>query len=160
LSGNPFWLTAGGARTHDIGISVPLFSGDITLRGGIYGMMFTNNGASTVAVKVYVGRTVAKPSYTIPSSSNIGWDPSLEPDLTKNQAKYHWNTSYQLEPGETAKIERRVSIQKIDQTVWIQSGYMPIVIVEVYNINTAGTQNVGILQYYNMSFSGDAIGTT
>jgi len=161
ISGNEFWTGAGGLRSVNIGITPPLFVGDITIRGGIWGMMFRNTSTTLpVSIKIYIGTTVAFPNYTVPSSSNIGWDPSVEPDLSQNFAKFNFNNTVQLEPGETWKIERRVGIKKVDKSVWDQTGYMPMVLISAFNVGHATATTINIETYYNMSFAADAVGTT
>lgn len=161
LGSNAFWVTAGGAQNINFGTTIPLFSGDIILRGGMWGMQFRNGSATLpIGIKVYVGRTMANPTASLPGTSNVGWDPSLVSEFKSEYGKITYNTVVQLEPGESFKLERRVGIQKIDQNVWSAYGNMPFVLVHVYNIGHATAVTCNVLTYYNLSFSADAIGTT
>lgn len=162
LSNNAFWASSGGLRQTDAGVTPPLFSGDITLRGGIWGIQFRNSSSTLpVALRVYVGFTRNLPNLTlIPTTENVGWEPSISPDITVEVGKFHYNTLVQLEPGETFKLERRVRIQKISQTEWAGNGKMPIVMLFANNIGHSTATQIDFTSYYNLSFVADSIGTT
>jgi len=161
-SGVAFWTGAGGLRSTDIGVTPPLFSGDITVRGGMWGMNFRNTSSTLpVSMKLYLGRTIGNPTYSLPASSTTGWDPSIEPDLTKLYGKSYYSTIIQLEPGETWKIERRIGIMKINQYDWQSiGGLSPFVLYTAANVGHSTATTINVDTYFNLSFAADAIGTT
>lgn len=165
----PFWVAGGGAVSSDTGVPVPLFNGDIILRGGLARASFNNNATSdSVRVRVFMVKSIYNPNFSILPGAGTAvtptsWDPSLLPDFVKF-GKVIKSWEFWLLPGQrpmtlvwplkTRKIDQDVHVTARGQRYWwmftISNGS-----------NVDGAANV--IQYHlshNLSFVGDAIGTT
>lgn len=158
----PFYTLAGGAQVLDQGTSIPLFKDDIILRGGKMCLSFNNDSTtSSIEIQAWLVKTAPRPNFTLlPSAVPAGWDPTLVSEFKKDVGSIKYSTKFLLEPGNISTIERRIPIQKIDQEAWADDGQRWKWIVLVRDYITLVTVNVGITTYFNLSFSGDAIGTT
>lgn len=165
FSSNNFWVTAGGAVNPDGG-AIPTFSTntDITIRGGLYGIRVANNpdlsdvDKDTLNVTVFLIWTPKGfSSANVPTSVNVGWDPSLVQDFQTNIGKIVLRKQFLLPEGNTMTIERRMPIQKIDQTEYSANISEPIWLVLVGNTGTSSAHAMFVTTYYNLSFVGDTI---
>lgn len=160
-SANNFWTAAGGALPVDIGTPVPLFKGDIILRGGVWSVTFHNPAATDVVITCWECFTIADPNLALfPVSAVKGWDPSVSGDFSTLIGKTKSNRIVNLEGGNSYTISGRYRIQKIDEAVHALEGKTPWLFFGVGNIGTVVPVNVNYTLSYNLSFSADAIGTT
>jgi len=165
LGGNNFWLTAGGAVNPDGGL-IPSFATatDITVRGGMYGIRLSNApdaldvDKDSLSVIVYLVRTTKNwNSSALPATVNVGWDPSLVTDFQTNIGKVLFRKNFLLAEGEVMTIERRMYLQKIDQSEYSNSQSEMVWIVLAGNTSSGTTKNLLLTGYYNLSFVGDAV---
>lgn len=160
--GTPFWLAAGGARQTDAG-TLPLFTGDIVLRGGKIGLLLSNPIADTTSIRVQVMliRTNLNVDNTLTfGTEDIGWDPSLLVDFPSRVGRIIYRRDILLENGSTSEIEYRLRIQRIDQDNFISNKYTYRWWIMASNPEGTGTTTLSVTRYFNVSFSADAIGTT
>lgn len=154
----PFWQVGGGLQPHDFGITTALFNGDITLRGGVWRISFTNGSTvgDDVRIRLWVLRSVSNPAFTFMPATHVnGWDPTASPDLIKEIGKPYRQVEKLLEAGQTFTYEERFKLQKIDQIQYGVEGKSPIVIVSIENVGHANAVNVAVQRTYNLSFCGD-----
>lgn len=158
---NPFWTTAGGGIVVDTGNTLPLFSGDIILRGGVYTCTFSNTTANDMVLKIWMSTTVGDPSLAIvPSTVPIGWDPSSSPDFNSQVAKTWEQKTVHIEGGNSYSISKRFKLQKIDSVTYGIEGLSPVIWMSIGNLGHSTASICRVARSYNLSFSADAIGTT
>jgi len=162
---NNFWIGAGGAQPLDIGVSVPLFSGDITMRGASCEMTFSTLEATsggTVKVKAWLVWTTPDPDFAnMPTSAAIGWDPTMVADFAKDIGKVYRFNEFELGDGSSTTLKYHIKTMKIDQKKFDALGSIPIVIYTYeQNQNTGDPFVFFFKQSCNLTFSADAIGTT
>lgn len=156
LGAVPFWTAAGGALPIDAGVPVPVFGGDIILRGGVYSVTFYNPGPSDVRIVIWKTFTVADPNLALlPALSVVGWDPSVTADFTAQIAKPTWNKSVIIDVGSSYTLSDRFKIQKIDENTYGAEGRSPIYFCALSNVGSAISSLVNITRSYNLSFSAD-----
>jgi hypothetical protein len=165
IAGMPFWTIGGGAVSTDTGVAVPLFDGDIILRGGKIGITLVKDVTSTdvIQVQVWVFRLIPNPELgLIPSNSPLGWDPSLTADISRAFGKViGYKTTTMTVTGEDFTMEYRLGVQKMDQhIVATDTGSQPLFFIKCTNLTSNTDVNVHGLIYHNVSFTGDAIGST
>ena len=162
FNGNNFWVTAGGAINPDGG-TIPTFATntDLTVRGGIYGIRIANTPdlADTDKDSVYLVRTCkGYLTSSIPITSvAVGWDPSLIADFQTTIGRVVYKKNFLIHEGDVIDIERKMFLQKIDQTEYsnLISEYIWLV---VYGTSSGvTTKSLACTTYYNMSFVGDAV---
>lgn len=162
-NGSFFWTTAGGAQPASPGGSVPLFEAEIILRGGKWSISYTNTDASRIIrVWVWYVYTTGRPDTSIiPTTANVGWDPSVIPDFRQKYGKVFRQEAVILSPGQCWSSEKKLGIKRIDQSDFSSLlGNTPVVLMGVENMTDA-VSATGLLKHtLNVSFSGDAIGTT
>jgi len=165
FSGAAFWTTSGGAINPDGG-AMPTFvtDGDITVRGGVYGLRLCNLPNTNdvdkepLQVIVYLIRTSKGFSLTnFPATVTNGWDPSLVQDFQTNIGKIVLRRNFLLKDGEVFCLERRMSVQKVDPTEYAGTISEMVWAVLIGNAATTTTGSVAITTYYNMSFVGDVV---
>lgn len=158
----PFYTVAGGAIVLDQGTAVPLFKDDIIIRGGKMCLSFLNSDAAlSVEIQAWLIKPAPRINTTnLPSVVPAGWDPSLVSEFTKDVGRIMYSTKFLLEPGNISTVERRIPIQKIDQEAWADDGQRWKWIVLCRDYNNTLAVNVLVTSYFNLSFAGDAIGTT
>jgi len=158
-----FWTSAGGAQPTDTGGSVPLFSGDIILRGGKWSLTYCNTSATdTIKMTVWYTFTVSRPDTSIiPTTAGPGWDPSMLPDFATKYGKIMRTEQVLLAPLQTWEYQKRLFIRKFDQyDAASLLGNTPVLLFGLENC-TQNALAAGFLKHtLNVSFSGDAIGTT
>lgn len=164
LASSNFWTTAGGAINPDGGL-IPTFATntDFTVRGGMYGIRMTNSpdaldiDKDPLSVIVYLVKTTKNWNSTnLPATVNVGWDPSLVQDFQTNIGTVVFRKNFIIAEGETFNIERRMSLQKIDQTEYINSQSEMVWIVLSGNTSSTVTKGLVLTNYFNLSFIGDA----
>lgn len=160
--GGAFWTAAGGAKGVDVSQTVPLFDGDITIRGGLVGATITNGSTTDpVMVNIYYLWSIARPDFTIVSSTvSVGYDPTIDPDVTTDVGKIYWSSSVLLTPGQVFKFERKLKPMKIDRHAYNNGGRSPQLYVSVNDTLSATASSIRVTTYYNLSFVGDSVGTT
>lgn len=175
-SGAAFWQSP-YAQSIDANVTVPLFKGDIVLRGGIARLLIGAYPENVnFRVKVYAVWAKATPDPDVYTNTNnqtrgVEFDPSLIPDFATKFGKILYEKEAMLPVGETFEIIHRFKPQKIDQNVYMgqdnvagadepagsQLWWMVIIVpLDVNGISAAVT----CVNSFNLSFSADAIGTT
>lgn len=160
-----FYVAAGGAINPDGG-AIPTFltNADITVRGGIYGLRLcnapdlTDTDKDPVSCIVYAIRTTKNWNSTnVPTSVNVGWDPTLTQDFQTNIGKVIFRKNFLINDGEVINIERRMAIQKIDQTEYVNS--ISEIVWFILSGNTSSITSKVVLgtTYHNLSFVADAV---
>lgn len=163
-----FWTAGGGTVASDVGGTVPLFTGDIVLRGGISKIQFSNNAVSdSIRVKLYMVWANTSPTVAgvLPAGGSIvdaAWDPSLLADFARF-GKVIGQREFIIVPGQRpTEVSYRYKPRKVDQVVFNNLGeqlFWMWTINQMSNVD-GGTQAVTVQRSHNVSFSGDAIGTT
>lgn len=162
--GARFWTAAGGAIDIDGG-TMPLFTDDIILRGGVCDMTIENTDATSTDI-ANIGVYFVKSS-DIPdlSSFNVttrprGWEPSAYPEFKEKVGKILQKWEVSIKPGEQYSFKRRLGVQKIDIGAWTSYGTGRFYWILVYNsINDTGASFTHSISF-NVSFVGDTVGTT
>jgi len=169
---NSFWTSAGGTLAHDTATPVPLFSGDLVLRGGISRITLTNrvNPVDTmpsdpVRVSIFAVWTKKVPALlTFPSPVPTMWDPSTVPDFLSYGRVLFKREALLKGDGEVISCYFRYKVQKIDRPVFLGNGgrlQWFVVVSQTSNTEAiAAPENVDVVLSHNVSFTGDAIGTT
>jgi len=165
FSGANFWTTAGGAVNPDGG-AIPTFAtlSDITIRGGSYGIRISNSpdlaDTDKDALQVTVFHVWTTKNFLVgalPASVNVGWDPTLVADFQTNIGRITMKKSFLVNEGDVLTIEKRMPIQKIDQTEYGSNYTEPLWIVLVGTTSATSTKALAATTYYNLSFVGDAV---
>lgn len=164
-----FWTTAGGTKPVDVGVLVPTFSGDITLRGGIARVAVTNrvNPVDTtpsdpVRITIYAVWTDSNTSaFVLPAATQkTMWDPSLEADFTKFGKVQFKRETILKGDGESVQCYFKYKPQKIDQAVFNGGGHQLVWFIlasQMSNTETTPTgETVDVVLSHNISFSADA----
>lgn len=159
----PFYLAGGGAVTNDVAVLLPSFNGDIIVRGGMVGLRLANTldtvAANTGSIQgtVFLIKTTKNwQGGVIPASGMTGWDPTMIPDFDTKVGKILYRKNFLLRDADTAVVEYRLPIHKVDQgdVVALYNTYVWLVMAG--NVDSALTKNVTVTKYWNMSFAGDA----
>jgi len=165
FAGAAFWVTAGGAINPDGG-AMPTFSTntDITVRGGMYGIRLANTvdaldvDKDPLSVIVYLIRTSKGfTTAALPANVPVGWDPSLTPDFQTSIGRVVQKKVFLIRDGDVFTIERRMAVQKIDQTEYSASISEYVWMVLLGTTSSTASKQLSICTYYNMSFVGDTV---
>lgn len=165
LGGNNFWTAAGGAINPDGG-TVPTFTtnADFTIRGGIFGIRIANSPDTLDSDKdgiqctVYLIKTTKNWNSTnVPAIVSVGWDPSLVQDFQTNIGKVVFKKSFLLNDGDVMDIEKRMYIQKIDQTEYVNSQSELVWLVTAGVTSGITSKAIVVATYFNLSFTGDTV---
>jgi len=152
-----FWTAAGGAIEANAGAGVPTFEGDVIIRGGIVGFKLFNESTTIPAqCKVYLIKMAPRPSLAnIPVAANVGWDPTLVPEFTKDVGKVIFMKEFQLEALAEMSVERRLSIMKIDPESWSTDAQRFYWLFVCGDPQTVTTVTLRVVTYFNISFTAD-----
>jgi len=164
----PFWQVAGGAQPANVGGSVPDFSNDITLRGGLIRVSCTNeSNVDTIRVKVFLVKTNKFPNNTIITTANMTnissmWDPTVVAGNREYGKVIYAREAMLMPDSQPFECFYKLGVQKIDQDDWVTNygnAYTWLVLICKMNITefVAAVQNVRVVWSHNLSFSGDAI---
>lgn len=157
----PFYTAAGGLVPDDLGVALPTFKGDLTLRGGRWNFMIHNSTAAGVDVRVrtWLVFTNANPDFSYEPSGTLPllWEPSLQPDWNEKIGKVIMSREVLLESGNNWSMSGKFKLQKIDQEQYAGHGKVLLLILNVMNIGIATSHSLQFTTSYNLSFSGDAI---
>lgn len=160
---SPFWTAAGGAQPTDTGGTVPLFQGDIILRGGMISQTVSIAPLSSdqIAVDTWIVWTQPSPRGIVPTTAGWGWDPTSTADFVREVGKpRHFKRTILSTNQLYVTIDYRLPCMKIDQSVFQQSGRQPMLLTMVTNLTSTTAAAYTIIYKWNVSYSGDAIGTT
>lgn len=156
-----FWSTGGGVLAPDASAAIPLFRGDITVRGGMVGLRLYGDGAYPSQLMIYLVKNCPRPDSSIVTSPQpVGWDPTTVPDFTRDFGRVIFSRRMILEPLGMISVERRIWPMKIDQQSWGVDAQRLTWLIAVADGDTSGQDNIRCVPYFNLSFSADAIGTT
>lgn len=170
LPGNGFWLVSGGLQAYDTGITPPLFTGDITIRGGLIRCALANESINdSVRVKVYLiwANKNPDPAKVVTGAAlSTMADPSLFADFDEFGKVVMMREMTLLPLSNPVEIFHRLRVQKIDQGEYlpnpgpvINSGgsqfYWYVLTSKMSSISV-GVAPVRIVTSHNLSFSADA----
>jgi len=163
--GNGFWTTLGGGVNPDGGgMSAFVANGDLTIRGGMMGMRVSNIPDAADVDKdalqctVFLLRTsVNFNSGVIPSTVRQGWDPTLVADFKQNVGHIVLRKTFLLAEGEVGTVERKMPVQRIDQSEYLLSHNEYIWLFVCSNTSAISAKSLRLVPYYNLSFVGDAV---
>lgn len=160
FAGQQFYVASGGAIAPDAAVVLPIFEGNVVIRGGVIGMRIANvfdtldTNRNTLHGFVYLVKTTKNfSSATIPSTVSLGWDPSLIPDWNTNIGKIVYRKQFLLRDGDTADIEYRLKINKLDIGDYIADKNTYLWIVAAGNVDVSASRSLIYSMYYNMSFA-------
>jgi len=163
-NGSAFWTTGGGAINPDSSNSLPVFTGNILVRGGLMGLRLANTFDTTDANRntlhgsIMLIRTTKDwtPS-AITGVVPVGWDPSYIQDFNTRIGHIVYKKNFLLRDADTALVEYRHKIRKYDQADYFQTlnQYVWVVICGAVDVNAA--RNFTMTNYYNLSFCGDGV---
>lgn len=165
---NAFWAAGGGLQTPDVGVAVPTFIGDITLRGGICRLMCYSREDIQVRVKIYAIWAQKQPSqavYTALNGASHGadWDPSCQADFSTTFGKIMYEKQAILDQGNSIEVVHRMKVQKIDRDRFLGSATQPSgstlwwMVVFTCNDVNAGNAGMPLVNSWNLSCTGDVI---
>lgn len=163
VGGTGFWTTP-FARALDASVSVPLFRGDVTLRGGRAGLSLSlsSTAVDTVDVTIYLVFTNDNPDLTrLSTPQSLGWDPEVTADFATRTGKVLLRRHALLTSLNTSMMmEHRLRIRKVDEVRHSTGGKQFIWVVHAVNLTSATAVVLQGNAFSNLSFSADAIGTT
>lgn len=161
-----FWSVNGGLQPINVGENIPEFRDDLTIRGGMGSITFTNlDNADPVRVKLYLVWTIASPDFSvIPADQSVitlsaqSIDPTVLPDFEK-VGKVLRGYDILLLPGQRpVTFWQRMPVQKLDQAVFQTSGgkrywwfYFASQVSNIDSVNNTLRVQFG----HNLSFCGD-----
>lgn len=164
FAGNTFYTAAGGAIAPDTAQSLPVFTGDIVIRGGIMGIQITNTlntalaDGSVIRGTIYLVKTALDYTPTaITNPVNYGWDPTLTPDFRTKIGRVLYKKNFLLKDTESASIEYRLRIEKMDVGDYTNNKNAYVWFILAGNVDSIVAHNLFIQEYYNMSFVADAV---
>lgn len=154
-----FYLPANGAQPYDAGLSLPQFTGDVVVRGGVMGLRLINDPAdvSPLHVKVYLVKSGDKlVTSNVPSTVSLGWDPSIVPNFGTDVGKVIMERTFLIENSNSAEVRYRIPIMKVDTGTWPSGANQYFWFVLVNSANGIATQ-LTTQRYFNLSFTGDGV---
>lgn len=160
-----FWLATGGAIDVN-GATLPIFRGDIVMRGGVVGAHINNTdatGTDILNVKLMLGIAPDIPNTSGFNSATrpIGWDVTMFPEFSNFVMKSVLKTwDFVLKPQEQMTVKYRMGVRKIDKQEWIASGQRPYWIVILNGPANNNVTDCNFTTFFSLSFTGDAVGTT
>lgn len=161
-----FWEN--GVIPADQNMSVPLFNGDVTLRGGkIFMQVFNPSTTESIGFKVWRVKTIKNPEVTLfPNVITVPttYDPTCIPDFDRKVGKIWDMKEGTIRALSSMTYEWKCPIQKIDQATYRVSGAPNTfvggdqfaLVILVYNVASNTAINVVNNTGYNVSFSADA----
>jgi len=173
-AGTAFWEPP-QAQNPDIGENVPLFRGDIILRGG-FCRLTVGAYPENVPVRIKVWAVWAKENpdisvYTLFNNTNqqVEWDPSLLSDFSTRFGRVLYHKEAMVPIGESFEIIHRLKPQKVDKPTFTgapagigfaePAGNQLWWLLSVCPLDVNGIPNQLIcVNSYNVSFSGDGQG--
>jgi len=163
-SGVNFWTAAGGAVTPDAANTLPVFTGNLILRGGMIGLRLTNNfdttdgQRNTLAGTVMLVRTTKQYVVgSIPGSVPVGWDPSYIQDFTSKVGTILYKKNFLLRDADICNVEYRLKVRAIDQTDYFSDWSQLVWMVLGGNVDIAAVRTMSLTAYYNISFTGQTV---
>lgn len=159
---NPFYIAAGGARSPDPGFLLPLFNGDITLRGGMIGLRMCNTidvtgATNSIQGTAFLVRTTKNwTSASVPTTVATGWDPTLIPDFDTRIGRIIYRKTFLLKDTDVAVIEYRLGVRKFDVTDLSLNYNNFVWIIAASNVDGSTARSLTYSKYWNVSFCGDA----
>lgn len=159
----PFWTILGGSITPDSASTLPVFTGNIILRGGIIGCRISNTIDTSVASQGAISGTMMLIQTTkafnpsaIPATIPLGWDPTYITDFSTVVGRIVYKKTFLLRDTDVAQVEWRLKVRSIDETDY---SLFLNQLVWVLTLNTTDNiaHGVTVNTYYNMSFTGDGV---
>jgi len=161
---NDFFIGAGGARSPDASVSLPLFNGNLIVRGGMIGMRICNNMDPVLANTSSLHGTILLLKTTknfvpanIPGTVQHGWDPSLIQDFDTRIGRILYRKNFLLRDAEAAVVEYRLKCEKIDINDFFGSFNTYLWLVLVGNTDGIISHQLTGTKYWNLSFVGDSM---
>lgn len=160
----PFYTAAGGAIQPDIAQPLPLFSGDVIIRGGMLGMRIANNmdattaNTSSIQGTVYLIKTTKNwTAASIPATVRPGWDPTLVPDFDTKVGRILYRRNFLLRDADAAVIEYRLRVEKVDVGDLGSTFNTYVWLVLTGNVDGSISHVLTVTKYHNLSFAADAV---
>lgn len=161
---SPPWTVGGGALANDFGTPVPIFSGDIIIRGGVLGIRISNQSADSQPqeVKVFLlvtpnrsttGAALAPPAI---SDQPVGFDLSQLTDFPSIYGKVLYSKTALIENSNVVEFVYRMRTHRIDRYQYAQAAKRFYWVVAVGGTETAAASTATVTQYWNASFVGDS----
>lgn len=165
---NPFWTATGGTQAVDAGAGVPVFSGDITLRGGIVRLSIYNNDDVQMRLRVYGVWAAKNPSFAVytalaASARPVEWDPSMVSEFSTEFGRILFNREATVNPGENIEVLHRFKPQKIDKVRFTGVAGDPAgsqlwwMIALVPTTANAAAVGLTVVSSWNLSFAADVV---
>jgi len=160
--GADFYTNAGGALPLDGTTGVPVFDGDIVVRGGKMMLSLTNQSTDdAVLVKIWILWSVKNPNFTnFPTTLQVGDTPDVDNEFRALYGRMYPVRQMMLEPLTSIQVEKRIPIMKIDRAVWSIDGGHPYWIIFIANLKDTTSAAVTQISSFNLSFVGDALTPT
>jgi len=170
-----FWTVAAGLQQNDVGVTPPIFNGDIILRGGIGRITISNlpdlTGTSldNCRVTVFAVWTTASPILPagFPATPSTMWDPSVQPEFEKFGKVLFKRDVILKADGDSVQFDFKFKVQKIDQQVFLQTNrgsslIWMLLVSQLSNSEAPGNivETFQVQTSHNVSFSADAIGAS
>jgi len=164
FAATPFYTAAGGAINPDAAQALPIFTGDVTLRGGMIGCRIANTFDATDSARTTIQGTV----YLIKTTKNfdpalvltplpVGWDPTIVQDFNTFIGRILYRKTFLLRDADSAVIEYRLKCQKIDVGDYVADFSSYAWLVLAGNVDTAAARSFAVTLFYNLSFCADAV---
>lgn len=164
VGGGAFWTAGGGAINPDPSNSLPTFTGNILLRGGMIGLRYCNTLDASVGFNntlqgtIYLVRTAkAFVASAFPATAYVGWDPSYIQDFDTKVGKVVYKKNFLLKDTDTSQVEYRMKIRKIDEADYFINVNQYIWVIMSGNVDVNAVRNTTYTGYYNLSFTGDGV---
>lgn len=167
--GAPFFSVLGGAQPLDTGIGVPVFDGDIVLRGGIARVALFNRGPTACRVDIIGIWSNAHPKdiFSTDGTFPVEWDPSLFPEFNQFGTVISRKEMI-LNANGTILVSHKFRPQKLDQGKFIGTdgitGDVPSANTLFWMIKATPMDVVAsdlvYVTSFSVSFCGDAITAT
>lgn len=163
-AGSQFYIAAGGAIAPDAAQPLPLFTGNLVVRGGIIGIRLCNTLDALATAQnslegiVYLIKTTK--NYTpasLPNPVQIGFDTSLIQDFSTLIGKIVYKKQFLLRESDSAQCEYRMKIRRLDIGDYVNDRNQYVWIVVVSNLDNVTSRSMSLSMYHNISFSGNAV---
>jgi len=163
-NGSAFWTAGGGAINPDASNSLPTFTGNILIRGGIMGCRLSNAldtvGANlnTLQGIIYLIKTTKDWTPALVTGVvSVGWDPTYVQDFSTKVGRIVYKRNFLLKENETTLVEYRHKIRKVDEADYFATKNQYVWIALVGTVDAHVSRAFAMTTYYNLSFCGDAV---
>lgn len=159
-----FYIAGGGAIAPDTTQPLPLFTGNLTIRGGIIGCRLCNTLDTIVTSQnslqgtVFLIKTTRNYTPTLmPANVPIGFDTSLVQDFATVIGRIVYKKQFLLRENDSAEIEYRLKTRRIDIGDYVLDRNQFVWVLLVSNLDNVTPRALSFSSYHNISFSGNAV---